>query len=283
MVVSSAYSIFESRLRTWAGAQADIRAVLVVGSRSREDPPTDPYADLDIILITPLAGERGTDRGWLADLGEVLLAVPTRTGRGDPEWQALYRGGLKVDFVLAGVAVDAYSAPLEDLLAASPYGFVYRRGLRLLFDRFGEARPVALPPPVKEDLPSPEQFTAQVERFLLAAARAWLFLRRGDYMRAAGVCNCELRAGALAMLALQLRATGTQDTWEDGRSLETWAPFAVEPLVRATALPAYESVHQSITTLLDLFLTAARSAAVQLGIPFPESLAGGFSDWVQSI
>ena len=96
--------------------------------------------------------------------------------------------------------------------------------------------------------PSAGYFKTQIKKLLLQAART-LFYRRGDYPRAAGVCNLSLRPSVIVMLAWKVRSGGVQSVWEDGRRFRDWAGDAAEPLNQSAALPNPNSVDHSISAL----------------------------------
>src|SRR5512143_3928080 len=127
------YAALEDAVAAWARGDEVVRAVLVVGSRARTTHAADEWSDLDLIIFTSDLPRFTASAGWLARIGDPWLAVPGRTGRGDPEWQALFPGGLKADFVFTTAPNPA--RPLAALLRDSPYAFVYERGVRVLFDR----------------------------------------------------------------------------------------------------------------------------------------------------
>lgn len=49
-------SALEASIVVWAGGRADVRAVVVVGSRARSLHPADAWSDLDLILFSALFG-----------------------------------------------------------------------------------------------------------------------------------------------------------------------------------------------------------------------------------
>ncbi|CAG0971934.1 partial Aminoglycoside 6-adenylyltransferase, partial [Gammaproteobacteria bacterium] len=97
------YAELEREFATWAQAQADMRAAIVVGSRARIDPPPDEWSDLDLIVFTTDMEKYAADRGWLDRFGPVTIAVLEHSRRGDAEWLIVYDNGCKFDVLLAPV------------------------------------------------------------------------------------------------------------------------------------------------------------------------------------
>ncbi len=139
---SLSYAGLEASVVAWAHTQPDIRAAVIVGSRARAAPAADEWSDLDLILFTTRPERYAADGAWLSSFGPLWLTHLDHTGRGEPEWYALYAGGLKADFVLHAVAPPLAQAALPELIAASHYQTVCQRGVRAIFDR---ATPGALP------------------------------------------------------------------------------------------------------------------------------------------
>src|SRR5215217_5872669 len=98
------YEQLEARLAAWAETQPTIRAVLSIGSRARGTP--DRWSDLDVLIFASNPEPYVVDSSWLGEFGDLWLAYREDTEAGDPEWYALYEGGLKLDAVLMRVEVE---------------------------------------------------------------------------------------------------------------------------------------------------------------------------------
>src|SRR5690606_16012553 len=131
----------QNRLACWASARPDIRAVLVVGSRARQDHPADIWSDLDTIAFVDDSGIYAQHGSWRASL-EAALGVPvwfaafSHTGRDDPEWEFVLSYGIKIDIVfLQSPAPGGTEASLTGMVEHSPYRYVYERGVRVLVNK----------------------------------------------------------------------------------------------------------------------------------------------------
>lgn len=280
------YAELETNINAWANARPDLRGVVVVGSRARQDHPADEWSDLDLVLFTADVARYQGDGRWLDELGSVWVAVRSQTGRGDLEWQALFDGGLKADFVL--VSLDsAAGTSLQDWLAATPYGFVLSRGVRTLVDKGqppsphpgGFQRPAAAHP-------TAEQFSAALQRVWLDAARAGQFLARGDLWRARQVCDGALKQTLLTCLEWHARAVHGlgHDIWHDGRYLDEWAdPRAVAVLPSTLARHDREDLWRALEATLSLIRWLARETASRLGYPYPGEADAQVSAWLEQV
>jgi aminoglycoside 6-adenylyltransferase len=200
------------------------------------------------------------------------------TGRGDPEWLVLFAGGLKADFVFA-----AASTSLQQAVDASPYHFVLRRGVRVLFDKDGPQPPLTLPGPPSQPPPTSDEFLAAVHGFLMQAGRAARALRRGELWPAKMSCDGELKQRLLEMIAWHARATGdpTHDTWHGGRFLEEWAePRALEALPNTFAAYDTKDLWRALLATLDLFRWLAMETAERWGYPFPKRFDRLVTEWL---
>jgi aminoglycoside 6-adenylyltransferase len=274
---ASTYTQLEANAVAWAQGEPGIRAVVLVGSRARLDHPAGPCSDLDLVLFTGQPFVYATDPGWLDRIGETWLAVSSTTGRGDPEWQVLFAGGLKADFVLSAIPQSLRAeASLAEILAASPYGFVFARGLRVLVDKTGQGGGLAAQGPASTAaLPTQLEFEAEIKRFWLDAARTASILLRGEIWRAKQLCDHDLKQRLLRMLEWQARAIHDPqvDTWHDGRWLQEWAdPQALAALADTFAGYESHSIWQALWATSRLFTRLAEETAGRLGFdPYKET------------
>ena len=150
MSTNPTYAGIEAQITAWARTQPAVHALVVVGSRARLKPAADEWSDLDLVLFTDQPERYAVDGAWLSSFGPLWLAHLDHTGRGEPEWFALYAGGLKADFVLHAIPAALAQAGLPELIAASPYQNVFHRGVRPLYDhRSPDILPVLTPPPAR--------------------------------------------------------------------------------------------------------------------------------------
>jgi aminoglycoside 6-adenylyltransferase len=146
------YDTLTAHIIQWTTDQSDVQAVIAVGSQARGD--ADAWSDLDLLLFTSNR-DRYLEAEWLNTFGKVWLTYMDKTGLGDPEWFVIYDGGLKADIVL--LQVDEPTTNLGDLLSRYPYQGVFRRGIKVLFDRHGEP---CLIPPQPAVIPAPPSAAA---------------------------------------------------------------------------------------------------------------------------
>lgn len=255
------YEQLQARIASWAAAQPDIRAVIIVGSQATGR--ADQWSDLDLVMLTNERA-RYLDPGWLHSFGAAWLMYLDEAGPDDPEWFALYEGGLKVDFVL--LQVDADIPDLELLLQRYPYQTVFARGIKVLFDQHGDPRSL---PSKAIDLPSPSvsAFDHLVGGFLLEAVTTAKFIARGDFWRAQHWFSYDLRPHLLKLA--EWHAYG-RDTWYNGRFINSWAdPRVLAALPRIFALYQRENLSMALQTLLELFQVLGEETATRFHFNYP--------------
>lgn len=288
MSISAAYQQVEETIKLWGHEQTDIRTALIVGSRARSDPPPDDWSDLDLVLFTENPAHYTVDSGWLEGLGTIWLANLSQTGRGDQEWQVIYEGGLKVDFVLVAIPNKGEPLSLAEMIYESPYRFVFQRGVRVLFDRQDSAEP-AMEKFILDSTwldPSEEEFCGNVERLFLSAMRTVRLLKRGELWQAHHHFNCELKNLLLSMLEWHARRVYRpgKDTWYTGRYLSEWADPRAIAAIPATSAPYDESDQwRALISTLELYRWLARETAGALAYTYPEQLDQQLSGWIRSI
>jgi len=79
-----AYEPLIEKFVAWAQTRLDIRAVIVLGSRARDDRPADEWSDLDIVILVTDPKPYLTRTDWLKSIGNfwITFVEPTATGGG---------------------------------------------------------------------------------------------------------------------------------------------------------------------------------------------------------
>lgn len=276
------YTDLENRIQQWALTRLDIQAVLVVGSRAREQHPADTFSDLDLILLSTDTSLYRTDRSWLDTFGTVLLATVDTLDDGAPEWIAVYEGVIKGDFTFAQ-STDADS--LADQLVNFPFQNVLARGLRVLVDKNPNAKPLTLSPRSFR-MPTAAQYEQLVANFWIVATRVAKFIQRGDLWRAVTMLYCKMRFYLVTMFEWHTHVLNglDYDTWYDGRFLDEW--LDAETLASLPNLFARYEVAElrlALQNMVILFSRLARVVAQNLGYDYPDAADTQLKAWMQTI
>jgi aminoglycoside 6-adenylyltransferase len=210
--VARRVSAFLDEVAAWAGAHADVRAVLLVGSQARLETPADDFSDVDLGLFVDDPERYLRDGTWVRSFGEPLLTLrePTAVG-GFEERRVLFHDGLEVDFsILPATIAKAPPAEADAVLG---------RGFRVVYDDIGldDLEPAGTPPAAPPTQAALEQLSNDFWYHVLWGAKK---LRRGEVLVAKQVCDCYLTA--LLVELARWRADG-RDTWHGYRFFERWA------------------------------------------------------------
>jgi aminoglycoside 6-adenylyltransferase len=203
---------FLDDLARWARSQADIRAVLLVGSQARVDSPADDLSDVDLALFVDDPERYLRDAGWVRSFGEPLLTFlePTAVG-GFEERRVLFRDGLEVDFSILPAVIAKEPPPEAEAVLV--------RGFSILYDGIG--LPTLEPADIAPSRPPTQELLDHLSNdfwyHLLWGAKK---LRRGELLLAKQVCDCYLTERIVQLV--RWRAYD-QDTWHGYRFFERWA------------------------------------------------------------
>lgn len=276
------YDELEQRIHDWALTRDDIRAVLVVGSRVRTEQPADALSDLDLILLTTDTSHYSDDRSWLEIFGKVLLSAMDTLDDGAPEWIAVYEGVIKGDFTFVQVG-EADS--LADQIPHMPFQNVLARGLRVLVDKYPQAKAIEVTRRSFK-LPNADLFEQAVANFWITATRVAKFIQRGDLWRAITMLYCKMCFYLVTMLEWHAHVLhgADYDTWYDGRFLEAWVDTDTHAsLPNLFARYDATELQMALQHMVDLFRRLAHVVAHKLGYDYPEAADHELTAWLQTL
>lgn len=234
--VEAAYERLIRKFVEWSKDQADIRGLVVLGSRARVDHPADEWSDLDIMVVTNDPDRHLLKIGWLGNVGEVLLTFlePTSIG-GETERRALFKGMLDVDFAIIPKAkiekLMGRRASQKDKVEVAD---VVGRGVRVLLDKDGLLAKLGSRVPPSENLapcvPSEEEFVQVVSDFLYHGVWTAKKLRRSELWTAKSCCDGYMKRLLLRMIEWHFHAVNGGGgmrgsvvvSWRSGRSRGFW-------------------------------------------------------------
>ncbi len=276
------YADLENRIHQWALDRADIRAILIVGSRARDQHSADTFSDLDLILLTTDIRLYHTDRSWLETFGTVLLAAVDTLDNGVTEWIVVYEAVLKGDFAFFQIT-DGDS--LADQLVNFPFQNVLARGMRVLVDKYPQSKSLIFPLG-SFHMPTADQFAQVVANFWIVVTRVAKFIQRGDLWRAVTMLYCKMRFYLVTLFEWHAHVIQglDYDTWYDGRFLGEWLDEST--LARLPDLFArYDAadLRLALQNMVILFRRLAQVVARNLGYDYPQSADDQITVWLQTM
>lgn len=285
-----AYDQIELAFARWASSQPDVRAVVIFGSRAHTEHPSSEWSDLDLMIILNQPGELAARTDWLASIGEVQFFTRDAFIRGD--WIPLvviFTGMRKVDIVFT--MIPASCSPISELsqiLAASPYPYVFTEGLKVLYDRHPSNTRFVLPPDqgYSPKLPSQDEFISDVNLFWTRAIHAATLIWRGERWRACHQIQVELKGSLLTFLERQarLRYGPEHKIWPRGCYLDDWAdPRAVEDLPGCFAVNPSGDPWDALRATCNLFHWLVVDIAERLRFTYPEASEVYSREWINHV
>ena len=160
----------------WARSNDNISALIMTGSRSRNDDRLDEFSDLDLELIARDRELLSGDDSWLRLFANVWTFLALGEGQEYPTRLVVYDGGHKVDFTLA----DRHR--LTNMVASKKLNSLYERGYCVLIDK--DAITQGLPQPNGAfpvvALPNQDEFEAVIQEFWFEASHMPRYLLRNE-------------------------------------------------------------------------------------------------------
>lgn len=276
--IAAGYKRLIERCVAWAGAQADIQAVIQVGSRARTDHPADAWSDTDLLCFVDDVKPYESNTAFLNEIGTVIVSIPSRTAGNDAERLALFEGGYAIDFVW--VPANA----LQHLQHMTEVPDIFKRGARVLLDKTGACAqlvptsPASIPP---KRLPEAGEFEFTCDAFWYTTVYLAKQLRRGD-LWLVKVRDGNLKGLLLQMIEWHARAKlGASDTWHMGRFMSDWADARVAPaLQRAFGHYDAEDSWRALFATMDTFRWLAQETAVTMGFEYPSRVDHEVTEYV---
>lgn len=248
----------------------NVQALIQTGSLARKDGSVDEFSDIDIEIITVSPADLMKDDQWLYDIGELVTVLRLDPEEGQ-EWAtrlAIYRGGVKVDFTLAGVeriTQMANKCQLDDL---------YERGYNVIFDNMGITKNLPLPSYGKPstNLPSYKEFLASVEEFWFEASHIPKYLARGElWLVKQRDWNTKELLLTMAEWHAVASSSGTVDVWHNGLHLQEWLdPKSWKEVQETFSRFDASDAKRAFEATVKLYARLGKELAHYLGFEYPQ-------------
>lgn len=261
-----------SAIEAFAARSDLVDALVLTGSLARADGTADGLSDIDVEFISPDPAALGREDGWLQEIGALITVLRLEPDE-DQDWAtrlAIYDGGIKVDFTLAG------RQRLESMIENARLDALYERGYRVLLDKQGLAARLPAPGgtfPVR-DLPSMEEYRISVEEFWFEAAHIPKYLARGELWLVKRRDET-MKSLLLTMMEWHVSATSAApvDTWHIGTRLRQWVDRRTWDELQET-FGRFDGVDaaRAFSATVALYSRLARELALKLGYPYPAAV-----------
>lgn len=263
------------KILEWAKQNSNVIAVIITGSRSREDSQIDEFSDYDIEFILKNPQELVSNNDWLSTFGKIVVYLSFNEGQDFPSRLVFYEGMIKVDFTLAGEnrIKDMITNGLDDL---------YQRGYKVLLDK--DNITARLPKsgstsPVK--LPTEEEFMETVSEFWFEAAHMPKYLLRDD-LWVVKFRDWTMKEMILKMLEWNaLCKNSNNDVYYLGTHMKKWVDN--ETWTELEQIFGYfdtKDCWRALLASLQLFRRLSKEVSIKLNINYPESMDKQISEYL---
>lgn len=268
--MSAAEQILSSVV-TWATRDANVRRLVLVGSRARAE-PCDDLADIDVQAYVDACEPYTRDDAWLLQIGQPWVCVRDEYSDGEltiPTRLVIFKGGVKVDFAFypSGAVSDGIRS-----------GLAHRVLLGKDTDDLGVA--TAASSPARPVAPGQAEFRRVMDEFWFEAYHVAKYLARGELWLA------KSRDWATKQLLWRMVewheecARGhARETWSEGRSAavskDTW-----EALHGTFSAFAREESWRATLATIGLFERLAADVAAALGFAYPADSDRNMAQWI---
>ncbi|HLI12370.1 MAG TPA: aminoglycoside 6-adenylyltransferase [Alphaproteobacteria bacterium] len=257
----------------WAQDNSAIQALILTGSLARADQLADALSDIDIEIIIDDPTLLMSDFGWLGEIGQLVTVLPLDPSP-EQHWAtrlAIYSGGTKVDYTLAGPARLCEMANHQKL---EP---LYERGYKILLDKAGLTND--LPPPSghapTRTLPSNDAFRASVQEFWFEAAHIPKYLIR-DELWLVKQRDQTMKALLLQMLEWHAASSRPVDVWHIGTQMKQWVDKATwDELQQVFGRFDVLDSSRAFKATVALYSRIAKDVARSAGFEYPDSVESG--------
>lgn len=276
-------------LTAWAAARDAIRALLITSTRAVPNAPVDALSDYDVILIVQDIQLFVTDRTWLNDFGEVLVAYwdPVHL---DPTFSVekcsnviQYADGLKIDWTLWPVAL------FQQIVAAPALPAELDAGYRVLLDK--DQLTATMPAPTYTAYvpkpPTDAVYQTLINDFLSSAPYVAKCLWRDDLLPAKWVLDFDMKHPFLRQLLdwrMEMEYGWSIPAQNLGKGLKKRLPAHLWTALERTYVGANIADNwEALAHTMALFRHVAIEVGTDLGYVYPDDLHQRVTAYVEQI
>ena len=255
----------KEKLLALAKEDEDIKAIVLIGSSTRNTVKADEYSDLDVVIATE------KPEGWLygdcpEKLGSVKISFVEPTLGGGKERRMLYDGSLDVDMIV--FTPDQFEKAIREGVAS----WVMNRGYEIMYDAEGFS--VLLEENISHDLKPTDllepEFNNMVNDFFFHTVWASKKILRGELWTAKMCIDAYLKNYLLRMIEMYSVSRYQVDVWHDGRFLDRWAEKEIlSDLKKCFAHYDREDMLSALSATLNLFCRLAGQTAEMKEYKYP--------------
>ncbi|MGN0165520.1 MAG: aminoglycoside 6-adenylyltransferase [Lachnospiraceae bacterium] len=260
------YFEIKKRLISLAKSDEDIKAVVLIGSSTRDVIKADEYSDLDVIIASD-----NTEKWLFGDypekLGDVKISFVEPTLGGGQERRVLFDGALDVDMIV--FTPEQFESAIKEGVAS----FVMNRGYEVLYDseNFSVLLKENISAQILHSDLSEAEFNNIVNDFFFHTVWASKKILRGELWSAKMCVDAYLKNNLLKIIEAYSSIKNNVDVWHDGRFLDRWAEKEILADLK-TCFAHYnkEDLTAALFSTEKLFARLAEKTAEIKGYKYPD-------------
>ncbi len=275
--MSDRYATIKKKLLDIANTNKDVKAIIAIGSSTRNVLKADDYSDLDLIIATE------DTESWLhgnipEQLGSVKISFVEPSLGGAKERRILYENALDVDMIIFTPA--QFTAAIKDGVA----NWVCNRGYSVLHDtmNFGYLLAEHVSNKITPTDMTECEYINLVNDFCFHVIWASKKILRGEIWTAKMCIDAYLKNYLLKMIEAYSIHTYNTDVWHCGRFLDRWADDTIkESLTKCFAHYDKTDMISALFETKDLFVRLSKSVAEIKSYCYPD-VAVNYADYLLS-
>lgn len=280
------YENLTKKLTDLAKGSPAIRAIFIVGSKTRDSSYNDRWSDIDYIIFTRNKESFLDNEDWMRKLGNPLTRIKQLTAGNDIEWSVSFDDGLDADFVFTSNKVTPFLirtilsiahatgwSLFRNLLFQLNMGAsLYRSGYRCVYDLDDVEATIRELLKIKQPKATfaPETLESRNTCFWHYLERAVRKYRRGEYYVVRSRIHGLVHDYVYPLIELrESRAHPEKNIWYDGKLMETWIdPETNGRLSGLYRMETGEEIKRSIIGMIELYQDLFESVYGQYDFTF---------------
>lgn len=260
------YSDITEQLLGIAKNDSSLKAIVAIGSSTRENVKADEFSDLDLMIVTE------DPDGWISGnlpsrLGEISISFVEPTLGGGMERRVFFSEYRDCDMLV-------YTpTQFVEMVNKGEASWVMNRGYCVLYDDMNvtsllnekislELHPTNL---------SQEEFNNTINNFYFHIIWTAKKIKRGELWSAKMVMDGHMKALLLKVIEMYCYLKYGADTWHDGRFMEVWADESIKAdLCGCFAKYDEKEMSPALMASEKLFTRLAKEIAVMKGWQFDQ-------------
>lgn len=261
------YTTIKNNLLELAKNDDNIKAIVAIGSSTRNSVKADEYSDLDIIIATE------DTYSWLygdmpEKLGDIKISFVEPTLGGGKERRVLFDGALDVDMIVFT------STQFETAIKEGVASWVCNRGYVVLYDamEFEKLLEEHVSTEIGHTDLSEDEFINMVNDFYFHTIWSSKKILRGELWSAKMCIDAYLKHHLLKMMEMYSANRYNVDVWHDGRFLDKWVDDEIKnELKNCFAHYERDDMISALLATLKLFKRLAKAVSQMKNINYPKN------------